>query len=113
MAEIQPENDALLIAAVQLQEVDGLCSPFIIDIGIFSMVEIIRVRDQRLINTGGKWIDGIPKVISKSAAKKLKKAKEEKTTIELTNADYEKDTNFGKLKRIPYKPLQDFLKKWA
>jgi hypothetical protein len=31
----------------------------------------------------------------------------------LTDADYEKDTNFGKLKRIPYKPLQDFLNKWS
>lgn len=31
----------------------------------------------------------------------------------LTDADYEKDTNFGKLKRIPYQPLQDFLSKWT
>ena len=54
MNEIQPENDALLISAVQLQEHNGICSPFIVDIGIFSMVEIIRARDQRLVECGGK-----------------------------------------------------------
>jgi hypothetical protein len=31
----------------------------------------------------------------------------------LADNDYEKDTNFGKLKRIPYPPLQDFLTKWT
>lgn len=31
----------------------------------------------------------------------------------LMDNDYEKDTNFGKLKRIPYQPLQDFLAKWT
>lgn len=107
MNEIQSENDALLIAAVQLQEKDGLCSPFIVDIGVFSMIEIVRVRDQRLLDTGGQWIGGLPKVVSKKGALKLKAG------LALTDADYEKDTNFGKLKRIPYKPVQDFLKKWT
>jgi hypothetical protein len=107
MNEIQPENDALLIAAVQLQEKDGLCSPFIVDIGIFSMVEIIRIRDQRLVDTGGRWIGNLPKVISKKGAVKLNKGEV------LTDDDYEKDTNFGKLKRIPHAELQAFLKKWS
>ncbi|MFN9399126.1 MAG: hypothetical protein ACK57R_02240, partial [Dolichospermum sp.] len=57
--------------------------------------------------TGGKWIDGIPKVVSTVGKKKLKVGQI------LLDADYEKDTNFGKLKRIPYKPLQDFLSKWT
>lgn len=107
MEVIQPENDALLIAAVQLKEENGLCSPFIVDIGIFSVVEVVRARDKRLFDTGGKWIDNLPKVISKRGALKLKSGQE------LTDGDYEKDTNFGKLKRIPYKPVQDFLKKWT
>ena len=105
--DIQPENDALLIAAVQLREENGLCSPFIVDIGIFSMVEIVRVRDQRLIDTGGKWIGKLPKVISTKGAEKVRKG------IPLTDEDYEKDTNFGKLKRIPYGPVQEFLRKWS
>jgi len=103
---IDTKNDVLLIAAVQIKEVDKFCSPYIVDIGVFSMVECIRSRDQRLTKTGGKWIKGVPKVISKKGAKKLKQG------ISLTDNDYEKDTNFGKLKRTPYKPLQDFLKKW-
>lgn len=106
MNVIEPQNDVLLIAAIQLKEVNGFCSPYIVDIAVLSMVECIRARDKRLINTGGKWINGIPKVISKKGAKKLKEG------IGLTDSDYEKDTNFGKLKRIPYQPLHDFLKKW-
>lgn len=104
---IQPENDALLIAAVQLQEQNGLCSPFIVDIGIFSVVDVVRTRDQRLIDIGGKWVGNLPKVISKKGAIKLKLGQQ------LVDEDYKKDTNFGKLKRIPYKPIQDFLKKWS
>lgn len=104
---IQPENDALLIAAVQLVEDENWCSPVIVDLGIFSMVECIKARDKRLIDTGGKFINDIPKVMSVKG--RLKHMNNE----ELTNADYEKDTNFGKLKRIPYEPLQDFLAKWS
>lgn len=104
---IQPENDALLIAAVQLVEAENWCSPVIVDMGIFSMVECIRARDKRLIDTGGKFINNMPKVMSVKG--RLKHMNNE----ELTNADYEKDTNFGKLKRIPYQPLQDFLAKWS
>ena len=103
---IEPKNDVLLIAAVQLKEVNGFCSPHIVDIAVLSMVECIRARDERLISTGGKWIGRLPKVISKKGVIKLKNG------IELTDNDYEKDTNFGKLKRIPHLPLQTFLKKW-
>jgi len=106
MEVIEPQNDVLLIAAVQLKEVNGFCSPHIVDIAVLSMVECIRARDERLTKTGGKWIGRLPKVISKKGAIKLKQG------FELTDADYEKDTNFGKLKRTPYPPLQEFLKKW-
>jgi hypothetical protein len=104
---IQPENDALLIAAVQLVEEDGFCSPVIVDLGVFSMVECIRARDKRLLQTGGRFINNQPKVISVKGFIKLRNKQL------LSDADYERDTNFGKLKRIPYKPLQDFLLKWS
>jgi hypothetical protein len=103
---IQPDNDVLLIAAVQLIEIDNFCSPVIMDLGVFSMIECIRSRDARLMESGGQWINGIAKVIS------LKGLLKKKNNLTLTNDDYEPDTNFGKLKRIPYAPVQDFLKKW-
>lgn len=103
---IHPENDALLLAAAQLKEDEsGGCSPYIIDIGVFSMVECVRARDGRLAEAGGRWIDGIPKVVKKASLKKYSAGKR------LATADFEKDTNFGKLKRIPYPPLQDFMRK--
>jgi hypothetical protein len=106
MDVIHPANDALLLAAAQLQEDEsGDCSPYIIDIGAFSMVECVRARDARLMGAGGRWIGGIPKVVKKTSMSKFTSGKR------LTAADFEKDTNFGKLKRIPYPPLQDFMRK--
>ena len=104
---IDSERDVLLIAAIQLREDNGFCSPFIVDIEVISMVECIRARDKRLLDTGGKWINGIPKVVSQKGRKKLQLGQT------LMDNDYEKDTNFGKLKRIPYQTLQDFLNKWT
>ena len=103
---IHPANDALLLAAVQLKEEEsGDCSPYIIDIGVFSMVECVRARDGRLAEAGGRWIDGVPKVVKKTSMGKFSARKR------LTSSDFEKDTNFGKLKRIPYPQLQDFMRK--
>jgi len=106
MEVIHPENDALLLAAAQLQgDEAGHCSPYIIDIGVFSMVECVRARDASLANRGGRWFGGIPKVVKKSSEGKFAVGNR------LTASDYEKDTNFGKLKRIPYQPLQEFMRK--
>jgi len=103
---IDPANDALLVAAVQLRaDAEGLCSPYVTDIGVFSMVECVRARDTSLAERGGKWIDGIPKVVKKSSMGKFRAGDR------LKNSDFEKDTNFGKLKRIPYPPLQEFMRK--
>jgi hypothetical protein len=103
---IDPVNDALLVAAVQLRpDQKGQCSPYITDIGVFSMVECVRARDKRLADSGGRWISGVPKVVKKASIGKFKKGRR------LQNSDFEKDTNFGKLKRIPYAPLQDFMRK--
>ena len=106
MDVIHPANDALLLAAAQLKEDEsGACSPYIIDIGVFSMVECVRARDARLAQAFGLWIDGIPKVVKKTSMAKAAAG------LPLTPADFEKDTNFGKLKRIPYPPLQEFMRK--
>lgn len=105
--KIDPKNDALLIAAVQLKEDKGRCCPYIVDIGVFSMVKCIKARDQRLYEGGGKWFENTPKVISNKGREKLRRREI------LTDGDYENDTNFGKLKRIPYPPLQSFLRKYG
>lgn len=102
---IDPEKDVLMLAAVQLREFDGLCYPVIVDIGIFSMIECTRARDDRLTRLGGRWRDGIPQVVKKASSAKHRNG------LPLADSDYEKDTNFGKLKRIPYPPLQDFMRK--
>lgn len=106
MEVIHPANDALLLAAAQLQaDETGACSPYIIDIGVFSMVECVRARDARLAQAFGRWFDGIPKVVKKASMAKAVAG------LPLTSADFEKDTNFGKLKRIPYPPLREFMRK--
>jgi len=54
---IDPANDALLLAAIQLREDEsGNCSPHIIDLAVFSMIQCVRSRDARLAETGGLWI---------------------------------------------------------
>ncbi len=106
MDVIDPANDALLLAAVRLQEdQEGKCSPHIIDIAVFSMVECVRARDERLRQAGGRWFDGIPKVVKKTSMHKWQAGQN------LGRADFEKDTNFGKLKRIPHPGLQEFMRK--
>ena len=106
MDVIDPMNDALLVAAVQLRADDtGQCSPYVADIGVFSMVECVRARDKSLADRGGRWIAGVPKVVKKACMPSFKAG------TQLQNSDFEKDTNFGKLKRIPYAPLQDFMRK--
>jgi hypothetical protein len=106
MEDIDPANDALLVAAAQLQEDDqAQCCPYIIDISVFSMVECVRARDSRLAEAGGRWFGKVPKVIKKKSMRKSLSGES------LTDADFEKDTNFGKLKRIPYQPLQEFMRK--
>ncbi len=106
MDVIDPANDALLVAAVQLRaDGKGRCSPYITDIAVLSMVECVRARDKSLADRGGRWISGVPKVVKKANMGKFKAGRR------LQNSDFEKDTNFGKLKRIPYSLLQEFMRK--
>lgn len=103
---VDPATDVLFVAAIQLREDGEFCSPYIIDIGLFSMIECIEARDRRLHDSGGRWIGGAPKVISQRGAQK------QRANEELTEQDYKPDTNFGKLKRIPHPPLENFLTKY-
>ena len=83
----------------------GICHPVIIDVELFSMIECIKARDSRLVNAG-RWLnDKIPQVVKTTLRGKFMRGEP------LTDGDHEKDTNFGKLKRIPYPPLQAFMRK--
>ena len=117
---VDPALDALLVIAYQLQphkEDENIISPTIIDFALFPMIDCILARDKRLTNAGGKWFGDYetPAILSKVGKKKLSEGipldKETYGRKESEGKDYNEDTNFGKLKRVPYKPLQLFLKK--
>jgi hypothetical protein len=117
---VEADKDALLVIAYQLQpdkKNQALYVPTIIDLGVFSMIECIRARDKRLTGGGGRWFGNYetPCVLSKVGLE----VRRANSTLddssygqkESEGKHYNEDTNFGKLKRIPYAPLQEFLKK--
>ena len=115
-----PSDDVLLVIAYQLQpfpDNDDLIMPNIIDLAVFPVIDCILARDKRLADQGGKWFGNYetPGVVSKAGRLKLAKGMTLNDKMygrkESEGLDYNEDTNFGKLKRIPYKPLQEFLKK--
>ncbi len=120
LKNVKPDLDVLLVVAYRLEpnhEEKKVFSPTIIDLEVFPMIECIRARDSRLLTAPGKWFGDYetPVILSGIGKRKLseglpldefsygRKAKEGK--------DYNEDTNFGKLARIPYRPLQGFLAK--
>jgi hypothetical protein len=116
---VAPATDVLLVVAYQLRPLDydpELFSPTIIDLGLFSMIECIRARDYRLIGRGGKWFGDYetPAVLSKVGKAKMAAGELLNDTVygrkESEGHDYNEDTNFGKLMRIPYEPLHRFLR---
>jgi hypothetical protein len=125
---VDPARDVLPVIAYRLEvdkEGGDLFAPTIIELGVFSMIECIRARDDRLIKSGGKWFGNyeVPAILSKQGRKKKKRGKKGKKKPvldassygrnESERKDYNEDTNFGKLARVPYTPLQDFLKKFG
>lgn len=117
---VDPSTDLLLVLAYQLQPHDDapdLYSPTIIDAGCFPMIEVVRARDHRLRESGGKWFGDYdtPAILSQKGREKLERGKplneDEYGRKAGEGYDYNEDTNFGKLKRIPYRPLQEFLRK--
>jgi hypothetical protein len=117
---VDPELDAMLLIAYRM-EVDDLNSdavvPQIIDLELFSMIELVEARDKRMTDGGGRWFGNYetPTVLSKIGKEKLSKGLPLDTNSygrkESEGKDFNEDTNFGKLKRIPHPKLQSFLSK--
>lgn len=117
---IDAENDALIISVYRFDpqaDKPEIFSPKIIDVGVFPMIEIVRARDYDFNMRGGLWFDNgeTPAVVSKQGQAKLARGerlnKKSYGNKKNGGCDYNKDTNFGKLERIPYKPLHELLKK--
>lgn len=115
---VQADKDLLLVIAYTLLESKvkpGFFSPTIIDFEIFPVYECILARDRRMYESNGGWFGlfETPTILSNSGKRKLhtnqaidyssygRKEHEEK--------DLNEDTNFGKLKRIPYAPLHQYI----
>ena len=120
LKNVVPETDAMLVIAYQLKphtENELAVTPTIVDLEVFSMIELVETRDQRLKDGGGRWFGNYetPCIISKKGAQKLAAKQPLDVTSygrkESEGKDFNEDTNFGKLKRIPHEGLQTFLKK--
>lgn len=120
LKNVDPARDALLVIAYQLrphEDDETLVSPTIVDFGVFSMIELIEARDKRMTDAGGRWFGNYetPTILSRSG----KKRKTQNLPLDIDTygrkesegKDFNEDTNFGKLKRIPYAALQAFLSK--
>jgi hypothetical protein len=117
---VDPARDALLLLVYELEPVRDdptLLSPTIVDVGLFSVIECINARDHRMTSGGGRWFGNYetPTVLSKAG----RKARSDGLALneagygrkESEGYHFNEDTNFGKMKRIPYRPLQEFLKR--
>lgn len=118
---VDAAHDALLLIAYQLRPQPNhpdTVSPTIIDLAVFSMIELVEARDKRMTDGGGRWFGNYetPTVLSKLGKAKLANHKPLDTSSygrkESEGKDFNEDTNFGKLKRIPHSELQAFLKKF-
>ncbi len=105
--EVVADKDVLMVAAVQLQELDHVCYPVITEVGLFPMIECIKARDTRLLGGGGRWYGSQPQVIKRTSQSKYRRGQP------LSDDDYARDTNFGKQNRIPYLPLVAMLLKYG
>jgi hypothetical protein len=110
----------MLLVAYQLQPQNdnaAFVSPTIVDLTVLSMIELVESRDKRLAECNGRWFGNYetPAILSKVGREKLRKGLQLDTTIygrkESEGRDFNEDTNFGKLKRIPHAGLQAFLLK--
>ena len=118
---VDPANDAMLLIAYQLrpQSADpAAVSPTIIDLELLSMIELIEARDKRMTDSGGRWFGNFetPTIMSRQGRAKMKRKKSLDARSygrkESEGRDFNEDTNFGKLKRIPHPALQSFLAKY-
>lgn len=121
LANVQPSKDFLLVIAYAFKEDrirPGIAVPTIVDLELFPVIECIHSRDVRLYESShGGWFGNFdtPVVLSKLG----KKHRAEGIPIDYSSygrkedeeKDLNEDTNFGKLKRIPYPPLKKYLAK--
>lgn len=114
-----PDRDALLLLVYQLAplpEDATLLSPTIKSIGVFPVIECIRARDHRMSEAGGRWFGNYetPTILSRAGKVTLSRGEELNAERygrkESEGWHFNEDTNFGKMKRIPYRPLQEFLR---
>ena len=117
---VDPAMDAMLLVAYRMEKDDErpeAAVPRIIDLDVFSMIELVEARDKRMTDAGGRWFGNYetPTVLSKRGLfKRTKRKRLDRSSYgrkESEGKDFNEDTNFGKLKRIPYEPLQAFLRK--
>ena len=117
---VDPTTDVLMVLAYQLRplpEHQEFYSPTIVDVGLFSMIDCITARDDRLAKSGGRWFGDYetPCVPSRRGRQKLARGEpldaSQYGRKESEGKDFNEDTNFGKLKRVPYFPLQLYLRK--
>jgi hypothetical protein len=120
LKNVKPDRDALLVVAYQLRPLRDdkeIFSPTIIDLGVFSMIECICARDFRLIEGGGRWFGDYetPAILSRQGKAKIAAGEAVDRTgygrKESEGYDFNEDTNFGKLMRIPHEPLHRFLQR--
>jgi len=118
---VDPANDAMLLIAYRLEpDTENLDAavPRIIDLDVFSMIELVEARDNRMTESGGRWFGNYetPTILSNRAKAKIKENQPLDAAAygrkESEGKDYNEDTNFGKLKRIPHAELQAFLRKY-
>lgn len=115
---VDPARDLLLLVyqlRAHANDSDAF-SPSFVDVGLFPMIECVKARDHRLVEAGGRWFGDYETPAILSTKGKEKRARGQMLKVEYgrkesEGKDYNEDTNFGKLKRIPYQPLQAFLKK--
>lgn len=120
LKNVIPDKDTLLLIAYQLKsnKDDALSvTPTIIDLEVLSVVELVGARDNRLTQSGGRWFGNYetPCILSHKGKEKVKNGIDPDVSSygrkESEGKDFNEDTNFGKLKRIPHVDLQEFLKK--
>ncbi|MDY6392610.1 MAG: hypothetical protein SPL80_07200 [Bacilli bacterium] len=113
-----PEKDLLLVIAYALKEdkkKSNYYVPTIIGFDLFPVIDCIIARDKRMYEAGsGVWFGNYetPTVLSKKGQNKLIQGQRliySYGTKENEGCDFNLDTNFGKLKRIPYPALQKFI----
>lgn len=119
---VMPAIDSMLLIAYRLQQSaiqKKAVTPTVIGFEVFSMIELVEARDKRLLDSGGQWFGNFetPCVLSQLGQEKLKQGIPlDKNTYGRKSSegkDYNEDTNFGKLQRIPHPDLQAFLTRFS